>query len=96
MKFTVYRVHWLRSKASRDRWKEELDLLPHEMEWVIYFFRHKSAEWKELGLSAKIPGKVCYAARQAAMWAEFDARATATFQQVVGLPVGSRQWALDS
>ncbi|KAG2354213.1 hypothetical protein BDR07DRAFT_1237231, partial [Suillus spraguei] len=35
-------VHWLRTKALRDRWAEELLLMGHEMRWTINFLAHKT------------------------------------------------------
>ncbi|KAG1782823.1 hypothetical protein EV702DRAFT_950816, partial [Suillus placidus] len=36
-----YRVHWLRAKALRDRWREELILVKLEMDWTHNFFLWK-------------------------------------------------------
>ncbi|KAG2341410.1 hypothetical protein BDR05DRAFT_949739 [Suillus weaverae] len=41
----VYRVHWLHTKALRDRWAEELLLVGHEMHWTINFLVHKAQMW---------------------------------------------------
>jgi hypothetical protein len=45
---TVYRVHWLKAKSRRDRWREEHILLASEMEWTELFFRHRASRWKFL------------------------------------------------
>lgn len=63
----VYRVHWLRAKALKDRWAEEILLVQHEMDWTCNFFRHKVEEWKRLGIVAKEAKKeahMAYAGRQ--------------------------------
>jgi hypothetical protein len=44
--FIVYRVHWLKAKARRDRWAEEATLLVHEMDWIVAFFEHRASEWR--------------------------------------------------
>jgi hypothetical protein len=44
----VYRVHWLKAKSRRDRWREELILLQSEMDWTERFFRHRASRWKAL------------------------------------------------
>ena len=44
----VYRVHWLKAKSRRDRWREERILLASEMEWTELFFRHRASRWKAL------------------------------------------------
>ena len=41
----VYRVHWLRAKARKDRWNEEMILLKSETGWVCAFFTSKVDEW---------------------------------------------------
>ncbi|KAG1843164.1 hypothetical protein DFJ58DRAFT_665500 [Suillus subalutaceus] len=41
----VYRVHWLRAKALRDRWKEEMMLVQLEMDWTCNFFLWKATQW---------------------------------------------------
>ncbi|KIK71983.1 hypothetical protein PAXRUDRAFT_800527, partial [Paxillus rubicundulus Ve08.2h10] len=33
-----YRGHWLRAKALKDRWEEEVELLRAEGKWTINFF----------------------------------------------------------
>ncbi|KAF8833168.1 hypothetical protein BDN67DRAFT_873472, partial [Paxillus ammoniavirescens] len=33
-----YRVHWLWSKALRDRWEEEVELIRSEANWTRNFF----------------------------------------------------------
>jgi hypothetical protein len=43
--FIVYRVHWLKAKARRDRWAEEVTLLVNEMDWTLGFFEHRASEW---------------------------------------------------
>ncbi|KAG1839869.1 hypothetical protein C8R48DRAFT_621358, partial [Suillus tomentosus] len=62
-----YRVHWLRAKALKDRWAEEMLLVRHEMDWTCNFFLHKAAEWKCLGAVAKEDnkqGSMAYTGRQ--------------------------------
>ncbi|KAG1906159.1 uncharacterized protein F5891DRAFT_1125607 [Suillus fuscotomentosus] len=63
----IYRVHWLRAKALKDRWVEEILLAQHEMDWTCNFFRYKAEEWKHLGVVAKEAKKeahMAYAGRQ--------------------------------
>jgi hypothetical protein len=43
----VYRVHWLRAKAQKARWIEELQCLQIEMESAVRFFQHQGQFWKE-------------------------------------------------
>ncbi|KAG1805128.1 hypothetical protein EV424DRAFT_1474414 [Suillus variegatus] len=62
-----YCVHWLRAKALKDCWAEEMLLVQHEMEWTCNFFLHKAEEWKRLGViakEAKQQGSMAYAGRQ--------------------------------
>ncbi|KAG1731224.1 uncharacterized protein EDB91DRAFT_1238979 [Suillus paluster] len=61
-----YRVHWLRAKALRDRWEEEMLLVQHEMNWTCNFFLHKAEQWILLATISKATNKVghlAYAAR---------------------------------
>ncbi|KAI9431446.1 hypothetical protein BJY52DRAFT_1131837 [Lactarius psammicola] len=37
----IYRVHWLRAKAQKMRWIEELQCLQVEMGSAVRFFRHQ-------------------------------------------------------
>lgn len=48
VRVTVYRVHWLKAKARRDRWREEQILVASEMEWTEQFFRYRASRWKAL------------------------------------------------
>ena len=47
-RMAVYRVHWLKAKARRDRWREEQILLASEMQWTELFFHHRASQWKAL------------------------------------------------
>ena len=70
----VYRVNWLRAKARRDRWNEELLIIKHEMKWTILWFEHQMKEWQGRlgrGVEEKKPGHVAYAEKQVAMWKRF-------------------------
>ena len=63
----VYRVHWLRAKARKDRWNEELVLLEAETGWTRAFFKSKADEWNALRKEAVEEGNHgldCYATRQ--------------------------------
>ncbi|KAI6010227.1 hypothetical protein EDC04DRAFT_2522884, partial [Pisolithus marmoratus] len=33
-----YRINWLKARARRDRWKEEVSLVRHEMLWTGLWF----------------------------------------------------------
>ncbi|KAG1895091.1 uncharacterized protein F5891DRAFT_1194606 [Suillus fuscotomentosus] len=77
-----YRVHWLRTKALRDRWVEELILVEHEMGWTLEFFLFKASMWltRLTSNSEALPeGHKCYAIRQAHMYQELAKHAQAGF-----------------
>jgi hypothetical protein len=38
-------VHWLKAKARRDRWAEELVLLSSEMDWAVAFLQNQAKLW---------------------------------------------------
>jgi hypothetical protein len=81
----VYRVHWLRTKALRDRWAEELLLVQHEMEWTYNFFLHKAEVWVVHMRDAKadgLEGRRCYAARQGNMYRLLGQHAHVSFNKV--------------
>ena len=65
----VKRVHFLRARALRNRWKEEHILLNYEMQWTVRYFKKMSEKWK-LGADAPdIPsGAKAYALRQESRW----------------------------
>src|ERR1700692_646982 len=81
----VYRVHWLRTKALRDRWAEELLLVGHEMRWTIDFLAHKAQTWLDRAQQIIEPGRDghrCYAIRQAQTYRLLAEDARARFIQV--------------
>ena len=70
----VYRVNWLRAKARYDRWKEELEIVKHEMKWTILWFEHQLKEWMDRlngSIKEDKPGHIAYAEKQVAMWKTF-------------------------
>ncbi|KAG1844998.1 hypothetical protein F4604DRAFT_1595844, partial [Suillus subluteus] len=80
-----YRVHWLRAKALRDRWEEEMLLVQHEMNWTCNFFVHKADQWICLGIlgeDTEKVGHVAYAAQQCKMYQHLYEDARAAFKTV--------------
>ena len=41
----VYQINWLRARAKKFRWEEEVWLVPQEMSWTVNFFEKKAGEW---------------------------------------------------
>ncbi|KAG2748626.1 hypothetical protein P692DRAFT_201805774 [Suillus brevipes Sb2] len=77
-----YRVHWLRTKALRDRWAEELLLVEHEMSWTVNFLVHKAETWHARMSRNGTPvdeGPRCYAIRQARMYRQLAGDAHSRF-----------------
>ena len=71
----VYRVHWLRAKATKDRWKEEEELLVAEFDWTVNFFQDCARHWEIRGARALGDGKqgpACYASRQMAIYSRLQ------------------------
>ena len=69
--YIVNRVHWLRARAQKLRWKEEFVLVAHEMEWTVRYYIHQSKVWKTRGSVANDMGDngaAVYASRMQAMW----------------------------
>ncbi|KAI5984398.1 hypothetical protein F5J12DRAFT_899307 [Pisolithus orientalis] len=56
-----YRINWLKARARRDRWKEELSLVRHEMVWAILWFEFQKDMWEQRALQLLEPGKKAYA-----------------------------------
>ena len=82
----VYRVHWLRAKAQKTRWIEELQCLQVEMESAIRFFQFQEKSWQEKrGLiePRSQPGHASWAARQSAMWNSMATQARSTFNDLL-------------
>ncbi|KAF8124933.1 hypothetical protein EV363DRAFT_1299555 [Boletus edulis] len=66
-----YCVHWLRSKAVKDRWQEEVELLRAEFEWATNFFQRTAEDWEHRSVrcqNKRLEGQACYAARQSAIY----------------------------
>ncbi|KAG1775151.1 hypothetical protein EV702DRAFT_973795 [Suillus placidus] len=80
-----YRVHWLRAKALRDRWREELILVKLEMDWTHNFFLWKATQWgnrMQESLDKRLPGHACYSGRQSQMYSLLAQDAQAAFQDI--------------
>jgi hypothetical protein len=78
----VYRVNWLRAKARRDRWDEELKLVKHEMSWVVLWFQHQRVVWEGRVDNSNIadkPGHRMYALKQVDLWHRLESRARRRF-----------------
>ena len=81
----VYRVHWLRAKAQKARWIEELQCLQVEMESAVRFFQHKEQCWQEkqdLIDPRSQPGHAAWAARQSTMWHSMGMQASSKFNDL--------------
>ena len=80
----VERVHYLRARAQRSRWSEELRLVQYEMEWTTRYFLYQSEIWQNWSTSQALvglaPGPVAYGQRQRAMWYRMAIDAEARFK----------------
>jgi hypothetical protein len=75
----VYRVHWLRAKAQKMRWIEELQV---ERGSAVRFFRHQEQFWiakQNIIEPLSQPGHSAWAARQSAMWSPMATQAEHKF-----------------
>lgn len=77
----VCRVNWLRSRARRDRWAEELLILETEMGNVVRFFQTMACEWDRRAKAGIQLGQVTYAYRQRKVWLDMASNATERFRQ---------------
>lgn len=64
----VQRVHWLRGRAQKCRWEEEVILVQYEMEWTVRYFLNNMTMWEDRSTACSDRGAAAYAARKAAMW----------------------------
>jgi hypothetical protein len=66
----VYRVHYLRTKNQLQRWREEQQILLHEMKWSLNFALHKASQWNGWGkvYSNQRSGHAAYAEGQRKIW----------------------------
>ena len=79
----VHRINWLRARARFHRWREEFNLLSHEMEWVTRYFLYqmnKWSTWQKMAADQAKPGHVCYAERQKDLWNMLAIDADTRFQ----------------
>jgi hypothetical protein len=75
----VYRVNWLRAKARKERWEEEMVLVMSEMDWTANSFHHHEKIWKQRAEEAKGPGHIAYAWKQNSTWGRWAKIAEDTF-----------------
>ncbi|KAF9472585.1 hypothetical protein BDN70DRAFT_909114 [Pholiota conissans] len=89
------RIEWCKSRARRDRWVEEVELLQEECRRVLAFFEHRANEWENLcngdqtwmlpGVEydqLAINGRLSYARRQAAQFRRMGAHFSSLTQNV--------------
>jgi hypothetical protein len=86
LKRAVYWVHWLRAKAQKMWWIEELQCLQVEMESAVRFFQYQEQIWKEKQGSIEPisqPGHAAWAARQSTMWHSLATQAYSRFNELL-------------
>ena len=81
----VYRVNWLRAKARKERWEEEMELVKMEMEWTINSFEYKERLWKGIAEGAEREGHRAYGWKQSWMWGRRAKIVAATFESLKGV-----------
>ena len=82
----VYQVHWLRAKAQKTRWIEEIQCLQVEMESAVRFFQYQERFWQEkqeLIDRRTQPGHAAWAARQNSMWHSMTTQAESRFNDLL-------------
>jgi hypothetical protein len=83
----VQRVHWLRARAQRMRWQEEVTLTTYEMQWTVKFFTYNAEMWKrfqdtEADFSNVGAGATAYARRKQATWDQLCLQSDRTFKSL--------------
>ncbi|KAI6166492.1 hypothetical protein EDD17DRAFT_1752630 [Pisolithus thermaeus] len=66
-----YRINWLKARARRDRWKEEVSLVRHEMLWTCLWFEYHKDMWEKRALESTEPRREAYAKKQMGLWNDF-------------------------
>ncbi|KAI6003376.1 hypothetical protein EDC04DRAFT_2971510 [Pisolithus marmoratus] len=75
-----YRINWLKARARRDRWREEVSLVRHEMLWTTLWFQYEKEIWETWALQSTEPGKEAYASKQVELWSDFTKKVGLMFQ----------------
>ncbi|KAI6026891.1 hypothetical protein BKA83DRAFT_4049978, partial [Pisolithus microcarpus] len=75
-----YHINWLKARARRDRWREEVSLVRHEMFWTTLWFQYEKEIWETRVLQSTEPGKEAYASKQVELWSDFTNKAGFMFQ----------------
>jgi hypothetical protein len=83
--FEVHRVSWLKARARYERWKEELQIVKHEMLWTTLWFKHHEQEWERRYKTYPKPGLKAYAAKQKDVWKRFSEKAEERFEKYMTL-----------
>ncbi|KAF8799518.1 hypothetical protein BYT27DRAFT_7007088, partial [Phlegmacium glaucopus] len=74
------RVHWLRARAQKLRWQEELILVTYEMQWTVRYFV-QARQWEAVAENACVSaGARAYAARQETTWQRVALAADSSFR----------------
>ncbi|KIN98407.1 hypothetical protein M404DRAFT_157909, partial [Pisolithus tinctorius Marx 270] len=76
----VYRINWLKARARRDRWKEELSLVRHEMLWSTIWFKSQKNRWEKRDEQSLEPGTEAFANKQMGLWGDFAKKARLIIQ----------------
>ncbi|KAJ8699116.1 hypothetical protein PTI98_002269 [Pleurotus ostreatus] len=69
-----YWINYLRAKARRDQWEEELILLKKEISWALEWFQYQSDKWSKMADTEASCGLIAYCRKMAFVWKEFRRR----------------------
>jgi hypothetical protein len=85
----VTRVNWLRARARHQRWKEEIEIVKHEMIWTQLWLNHQKQAWEKRQEDARLlldhQGHQIYAAKQVWVWSQFGDDAKKAFADIIGI-----------
>jgi hypothetical protein len=88
---SVYRVNWLRAKARKERWEEEMELVVSEMGWTTNCFKRYEGIWKQRAEEATRPGHIAYAWKQSSTWGKWARTAEETFRALKDIGIADKQ-----
>lgn len=71
----------MKARAKYQRWKEELEMVKHEMVWTTLWFKHHEQEWERQHKNSAKAGLKAYAAKQKDIWERFRKKAEERFRK---------------
>jgi hypothetical protein len=78
----------LKARARYERWREELEMVKHEMFWTTLWFKYHEEEWERRRNEAKNSGHKAYTAKEKGVWEKFRQKAEESFRTLMSIHDG--------